>query len=430
MKVLYDITVLGAGKYNPRARTGIFRVVENIAYGIKKTEECDLFFCASSSIRGLSNVIDYLKDSPNLSEIPVSYQNKNIELMQKIDILYDAFHSNISIPPKLSELPLRILRKALIPFRNRVSSQPVAIASNTLKQAQIYHSPFEKFPLEVKKSRHLKKLLTVHDLIPILYPHFFDFNENSIVKDAISSLDSESWVLSVSHATKSDLCNYSKSIDSDKVIVTHLAASDSFYPFDDQQKSQEICQKYNIPDAPYILSLSTLEPRKNIDHTIRCFLKLVQQEKLSDLNLVLVGTKGWNYDKIFAEISNNSHLEGRIIVTGYVADEDLAPLYSGALAFVYPSFYEGFGLPPLEAMQCGVPVITSNTSSLPEVVGDAGIMLDPKDEDGLCHSLLNIYNDENLRASMAEQSLKQAKKFSWEKCTQETINAYKIALNA
>jgi glycosyltransferase involved in cell wall biosynthesis len=350
--------------------------------------------------------------------------------MQKIDILYDFLHSNISIPPKHSELPLRILRKALIPFRNRVSYQTVAIDFDILQQAQIYHSPFEKFPLEVKKSRHLKKFLTVYDLIPILYPHFFDFNEDSIVKDAISSLDSESWVLSISHATKNDLCNYSTAINPDKVIVTHLAASNSFYPFDDQQKSQEICQKYNIPDAPYILSLSTLEPRKNIDHTIHCFLKLVQQEKLSDLNLVLVGTKGWNYDKIFAEISNNSHLEDRIIVTGYVADEDLAPLYSGALAFVYPSFYEGFGLPPLEAMQCGVPVITSNTSSLPEVVGDAGIMLDPKDEDSLCHSLLNLYNDENLRASMAEQSLKQAKKFSWEKCTQETINAYKIALNA
>jgi glycosyltransferase involved in cell wall biosynthesis len=226
------------------------------------------------------------------------------------------------------------------------------------------------------------------------------------------------------------LCNYLPNLDPSKIQVTHLAASDLFYPCSNIEKSSEVRSKYSIPDIPYILSLSTLEPRKNIVHTIRCFLNLIQQEKLSNLTLVLAGTKGWNYDSIFAEISDNSSLKDRVILTGFVADEDLASLYSSALAFVYPSFYEGFGLPPLEAMQCGVPVITSNTSSLPEVVGEAGIMLDPQDSDGLSQSILNLYSQPALRDTMAQQSLSQAQKFSWENCAKQTVAAYKSAISS
>jgi glycosyltransferase involved in cell wall biosynthesis len=143
-----------------------------------------------------------------------------------------------------------------------------------------------------------------------------------------------------------------------------------------------------------------------------------------------VGTKGWDFDKIFQELSNLPTLKERVIITGYVADEDLAALYSGAMAFVYPSFYEGFGLPPLEAMQCGVPVITSNTSSLPEVVGDAGIMVAPTDADALCQSMLNLYASSDLRSKMSFKSIEQAKKFSWQNCTEQTIGAYQLALNS
>lgn len=178
------------------------------------------------------------------------------------------------------------------------------------------------------------------------------------------------------------------------------------------------------------MSLNTLEPRKNLGHLIQCFRKLVYQEKINDLYLVLAGGKGWLYNKLFEEIYRCEALKDRVIVTGYVADEDLAALYSDALAFVYTSFYEGFGLPPLEAMQCGVPVITSNTSSLPEVVGDAGIMVAPTDADMLCHSMLALYTKSSLREAMSLKSLERAKQFSWEKCTQETLAAYKFALNS
>ena len=171
-----------------------------------------------------------------------------------------------------------------------------------------------------------------------------------------------------------------------------------------------------------------LYQEKNIAHLVRCFAQVIQEQNIQDLNLVLVGSQGWDYDAILQEISSQYTLRSRIIVTGRVADQDLAAIYSGAVAFVYPSLYEGFGLPPLEAMQCGVPVITSNTSSLPEVVGDAGILLDPTDVDALCHSIFKIYNQLSLREKMSAKSLEQAKKFSWERCTEETLDAYRTAL--
>lgn len=121
--------------------------------------------------------------------------------------------------------------------------------------------------------------------------------------------------------------------------------------------------------------------------------------------------------------------EERIILTGYVADEDLAPLYSSALAFIYISLYEGFGLPPLEAMQCGTAVITSNRSSLPEVVGEVGIILNPFDEDGACQAVLELYCNAALREQMSGCSIERSRQFSWDRCVRETIAAYQIALN-
>ena len=171
-----------------------------------------------------------------------------------------------------------------------------------------------------------------------------------------------------------------------------------------------------------------MEPRKNIDHTVRCFARIVKEQHISDLNLVLVGTKGWDFDKIFTEMMKHNSVRDRVIVTGYVADEDLAAIYSGAQMFVYPSLYEGFGLPPLEAMQCGVPVITSNTSSLPEVVGEAGIMVNPQDSDVLCQAMTDIYRKPALRNELATRALARAKQFSWASCAQQTVRAYETVL--
>jgi glycosyltransferase involved in cell wall biosynthesis len=306
------------------------------------------------------------------------------------------------------------------------------IDQQSLSEADILHATFYHIPHQARECKNLKKFATVYDLIPIILSQLFIGKNDADyqrMQASLNSLTAEDYIICISEATKNDLLNHVK-LNPERVFVTHLAANTAlFYPCNDAVNMASVKHKYGIPDAPYILGVSTLEPRKNLEHVIRCFAKVVQQQGIKDLNLVLVGAKGWEYEKIFQEIANFGLSKDRIIITGYVADEDLAAIYSGAMVFVYPSLYEGFGLPPLEAMQCGIPVITSNNSSLPEVVGDGGIMLDAADADGLCHSILKLYSTPALRQEMSLKSLAQAKKFSWERCTKETIAAYKTALS-
>lgn len=414
MKLVYDISVLGAGHYNLRARTGICRVVEHLADGLKASKECDLVFSASQA---LQESLDYLESSLKYEEVPLPYLK-----IQRY--LYIKMRNSL----RNNSLYFKAIRKSLYYTNNliKLSVNPIEIKS--LSEADIFHSPFYPIPDQVRKTKHLKKFITIYDLIPVLHPKFFKFKEDLLLREILNSVSANDWIICISNSTKNDLCNYIN-IDPSRVFVNYLSANPKiFYPCFNLEQIEITKKKYHIPANPYILSLSTLEPRKNIDHLIRCFVKMVQEQHILDLNLVLVGPKGWDYGKIFKTISQYDFLKDRIVVTGYVDDDDLAALYSGALTFVYPSFYEGFGLPPLEAMQCGVPVITSNTSSLPEVVGDAGIMLDPKDVDGLCHNMFQIYNSSSLKESMKMKSIERAKHFSWQRCTQETILAYQTAL--
>jgi Glycosyltransferase len=432
MKVLYDIAVLARGHYDILHRTGIYRVVENIALGLAQSEECDLNLCASLSLENVNQAIDYLQENQKLGHIP--FISLGIE-----KYFYKKLTSNVNRildKPKTAfefstlRKAFKALRASLYYARRRADKRIQRLETKTLSTVDLYHSPFHPFPERLHLAKSIKKIVTIHDLIPIIYPKFFEFDYASSVEKVINSLAPDDWIICVSHSTKNDLCNYRNSIGPSRIFVIHLAASEIFYPCHNSEEIFSIKKKIKIPDVPYILSLNTIEPRKNIAHTIRCFARIVEQEKIKDLCLVIVGRKGWGYEDICDELSNFSSLRERIIITGYVANEDLAALYSGAVAFVFPSLYEGFGLPPLEAMQCGVPVITSNTSSLPEVVGDAGIMLSPADADALCQSMLEIYRKPSLQKTMSMKAIEQAKKFSWQKCTQETIQAYKTALSS
>lgn len=418
MEVCYDISVLGGAVSNNSARTGIFRVVENVALQLAVHSEIALQFTA---LRNLRECLGYIETHPLFGRVSLSYARLPLQI--------EDTKIQLSRRAKASDFPtkhtLKIARE-LLSGTHKILTKVNGEGNVKRINCDIFHSPFLPLPRAVKSKF---RFITVYDLIPILRPQYFGFQENHLLHRVVKSIDEETWVFCISEATKSDLLNYNPKVDPQKVAVIPLGASDLFYTCCDEQILRTTREKYGIPEQPYFLSLSTLEPRKNIDSTIRAFVALARQEHEKNLNLVLVGTKGWDFSKIFDEISGCDDLKERIIVTGYVDDRDLAAIYSGALAFVYPSFYEGFGLPPLEAMQCGIPVITSNTSSLPEVVGDAGIQVDPNDNDALCEAMLEMLKNDVLRQQLAQRSRERARLFSWEACADVTVSHYHRAMN-
>ncbi|MHB8120726.1 MAG: glycosyltransferase [Desulfuromonadaceae bacterium] len=374
IKVLYDISVLGLAHYDQTSRTGVFRVVEHIARGLAASSDIDLHFCSTQH---------FSEYAPHTALACREYLAEHTEF------------SNV-------------------PFHE--THFPVV---------DIFHSPFHPLPPHTNAAIRFQ---TVYDLIPILQPQLFLGRYNPLTK-VIAGITPNDHALCISSSTLEDLCRVT-GMGRNHAHVTYIAADPAiFCPCMEPELEKNIRQKYNIGIAPYMLSLCTLEPRKNIDHVIRAFARLVREERAGDTRLVLTGTRGWDFERIFSEIDNNPELHSRIVLTGYVPDEELSPLYTGAIAFIYMSLYEGFGLPPLEAMRCGVPVITSKTSSLPEVVGDAGIMLDPQDLDGLCQAMQKVIANSELRDEMAQCSLQQSERFSWDRCVKETIDVYREALN-
>ena len=296
------------------------------------------------------------------------------------------------------------------------------------RATQVFHTPHSAVPDEVRQHPRVSVIQTVYDMIPFLLPETMTAEYREYYADIIRRICPGDHVITISRSAKADFCDHTGFAE-DRVHVVPLAANeDLFRPCHDPAHIATVRAKHGIPEGPYLLSVCTFEPRKNLRHLVRSFVELLRAHpEVSDLTLVLTGGQGWMFGPILAELAGTALPNGRIITTGYVPDADLAPLYSGASAFLYLSRYEGFGLPPLEAMQCGTPVIVSNTSSLPEVVGEAGILLSPDDRDGLCQAILDLHAHPGQRARLAEKSIGQARQFSWEKNVRQTTGIYRLA---
>jgi len=325
--------------------------------------------------------------------------------------------------------------KAVRRITGAITTRAPSLPRSAVEGRDIVHSGYHALPASTKGVKGLRRFLTVYDLIPELMPQLFAEGVAETIREIhatmLKSIGPEDYVLAISKATKNDLCSYLK-VDPSHVFVAPLAASpDLFHPVPDCTRIDAMRSRYGVPSgAKYLLSVNTLEPRKNIEHALRCFAAVLQESKIDNLYFLLVGTHGWDVTSIMTAISDANVASHRVILAGYVPDEDLASLYSGAVAFVYPSHYEGFGLPPLEAMQCGTPVITSNTSSLPEVVGDAGITVSPTDGDALSQAMSDLYLKPEVRAGLARNSIARAREFTWSRYTDDVVNAYRAALGA
>ena len=209
-----------------------------------------------------------------------------------------------------------------------------------------------------------------------------------------------------------------------KVTVTHNGYEAYFSPqIATPDEAKTIRQKFKIT-GEYLLAVGSVQPRKNLVRLLRAYATLREQHAEFQLQLVIVGRKLWLYQEILREIQQQKFAPD-VIVTDYVSDKDLPALYRSATALVYPSLFEGFGLPPLEAMACGTPVITSNTSSLPEVVADAAILVDPYNENDIAGAMLKIAFDEQLKLQLREQGIVRARHFTWRAAAEKTLAIYR-----
>jgi glycosyltransferase involved in cell wall biosynthesis len=417
VNIILDASPLGIGFYHRQARTGISRVVEQLVAGLQQADGVNLLLAAPTH---LAETMRYAQTAFG-NQTP-SFANASGE--QSLARFENSLLAPLSPDSKPSKAIREIAYRTRRAFGREVSRFEVA----QLSGRSVYHATFFPVPEVLRKNQRIPVVQSVYDMIPILHPEWFTSGEQT-VKQVLATLPADAWVTTISQATKDDFCEHT-GFDSERVVPILLAASPAlFYPAVDEDRKRVVRQKLGIGDEPYLLSLATLEPRKNIAHLIRCFGQLVDGGELpADVRLVLVGTKGWKFDEIMAEASKNPALASRLIFTGFVQDEELAPLYGGATAFVYPSLYEGFGLPPLEAMQCGLPVITSDIPAITEVVGDAAIRVSPTDTDALCQAITTVVKSPSVRSELAAKGLKQATLFSWDKFTEEHVVLYKRIL--
>jgi len=316
---------------------------------------------------------------------------------------------------KISRLPTRLFHHPVVrSFLWWVGDLP--LADLLFGTPQVFFSPFYPF----LPHRWGALVLTVFDLTPLTLPHCHLPTTQHVAKLTLLWAKRAKRILTFSEAVKEQLVRWLR-FSPDGILVTPLAPTEHFNPRP-LDEIERVRFKYRLL-APYILFVGTIEPRKNLTTLVKAFAALAKE--FPHL-LVLVGARGWMSESVFAEIEEQG-LKGKVIHLGYVPSEDLPALVSGAEVFVYPSLGEGFGLPPLEAMACGTPVICSSAPALPEVVGDAAILVPPTDVEAWTSEMKRLLADGNLRETLKQMGLLHSRNFSWSKTARLTLSAFEQA---
>lgn len=267
--------------------------------------------------------------------------------------------------------------------------------------------------------RNARTVVTIHDLAFLAVP---EFCSPKIVGPFSKSIrrfaHAADAVMAYSESTKNDIVNLLE-VEPDKITVAPMAVDEGFAAMPKDEAETRVKNDYGV-DTPFLLFVSTLEPRKNVVGLLRAFARMKDD---IPHNLVMIGSVGWNAEPIFDAIRELG-LEDRIVRPGFVPHMELPAFYCAADAFVFPTHYEGFGLPLLEALTCGCPVVSARNSAVPEIVGDAALLVDSQDEQGLADAVLKLLNDESLKSGLVAKGKVHAQRFSWRACAQSTLAVY------
>jgi glycosyltransferase involved in cell wall biosynthesis len=296
---------------------------------------------------------------------------------------------------------------------------PVQLVTGPL---DLFHSPDFVLPPLVRTPA----VLTVHDLSFLRVPDCFVPAFRSYLSSAVPRAVARAGrILADSTSTRNDLVEL-LDVEPARITVIYPGVEARFRPVREPDARAAVRARYGLP-ARFILGLSTLQPRKNFDGLVAAFARLVGGAEgwpgLADVHLVVAGQKGWMYEEALATAAG-SGVADRIHFTGFVDDADLPALYSLASVFAFPSWYEGFGVPVLEAMACGTPVVAADNSSLPEVVGEAGLLVDAADTDGLARAIGQVLSEDALRRRLAARGLERAQRFTWARAAEQLLQVY------
>jgi glycosyltransferase involved in cell wall biosynthesis len=321
---------------------------------------------------------------------------------------YDRFHRRWPNFKVRSTLPHTPLIRIPLTLSAELRKHPVDIL-----HVQFTAPPFCPCPVVV----------SVHDLSFEHLPHTFNRRSRTQLRLTVRhSAKRAARILSLSEHTRRDIME-TYGIEADRISAIPPAAPAHFAPVKDDRELQRVRHNYGI-QGDYFLSVGSIQPRKNLARLVKAYASLRNYSSVNNLpKLVLVGKCAWLYDETFRALEE-SCVRDSVILTGYVPAADLPALYSGALCFVYPSYFEGFGLPPLEAMKCGAPVIVGNTTSLPEVVGDAGLAVDPFDVDAIAAAINRLMHDVMLRRELSVKGQTRAATFDWQETARRTLAVY------
>lgn len=401
--LLFEGTILSYAVHANNARSGMF---------VETFEVFKQFLKRNTKMLVMCDVLMYFSMKKTLKQY---FPDDQIDIMY-----YVRWEQSLG-----GSSPLEIKLRHMIKCMGFAFLQIVMSVINTLNgkrkrvlDARAFFSTGYVPPRYIDRNETIRKYICLQDAIPVLYQEYFPQMRDSrfwyrLLIDRLNPLER---YFAISQATKDDFCRLFPQLPPDRVTVTYLGKNDRYRYL--EKPDIKVLGKYGLErNSKYFFSLCTVEPRKNLLRSVKSFIRFIRQEKITDLYYVIGGGK-WKtfYDQLLAEFEGDVFFQDYVKMIGYVEDEELPHLYNQAMCFVFTSQYEGFGLPVLEAMSCGCPVITSTSSSLPEVAGDAGLTVAWDSEEEHIEAYRQIFMDEGLRVKLHAAGLARAELFSWEKC--------------